>query len=64
MKSRTAIMNDKKTINGERRIHQWITDVRGTEFEAEFNVKLQALRADIAGLSEHYKSKLERLDND
>ena len=61
MKSRVAQMNDRKRANGERCTQQWITDVRGTEFEAEFNVKLQALRADIAGLSEHYKSKLEGL---
>lgn len=61
MKSRVAQMNDRKRINGQRCISQWITDVRNTEFEAEFNVKLQALRADIAGLSEHYKSKLEEL---
>ena len=54
-------MNDRKRANGERCIQQWITDVRGTELEAEFNTKLQALRADIAGLSEHYKSKLEEL---
>ena len=64
MKSSTAQMNDRKKANGERCISQWITDVRGTELEAEFNVKLQALRADIAGLSEHYKSKLEELAND
>lgn len=57
-------MNDRKKANGERCIHQWITDVRGTELEAEFNAKLQALRADIAGLSEYYKNKLEHLDND
>lgn len=64
MKSRVAQMNDRKRANGLRSTQQWITDVRGTELEAEFNVKLQALRADIAGLSEHYKSKLESLTND
>lgn len=60
-KSRTAIMYDRKRDSGQRQIKIWIADMRGTRFEDEFNTKLKALRADIAGLSEHYKSKLEEL---
>ena len=58
MKSSTALMNDRKRANGERCIHQWITDVRGTEYEDAFNKELKELRSRIDGLSEHYKSKL------
>lgn len=54
-------MNDRKRADGLRSTQQWIVDVRGTELEAEFNTKHQALRAEIAGLSEHYKSKMEGL---
>jgi len=61
MKSSTAQMNDRKRADGLRSTQQWIVDVRGTELEAEFNTKHQALRAEIAGLSEHYKSKMEGL---
>lgn len=44
---------------GLRSTHQWVVDVRGTELEAEFNIKLKALRDDIAGLSAHYEEKLK-----
>jgi hypothetical protein len=63
MKSSTTQMNDRKRASGLRSTQQWIVDVRGTELEDEFNAKLQAFRADIAGLSEHYKNKLEELNN-
>ena len=58
MKSSTALMNDRKRANGERCIHQWITDVRGTEHEEAFNKELKELRERIDGLSEFYKGKL------
>jgi len=63
-KSRTAIMNDRKREGGQRQIKIWIADMRDTKLEDEFNTKLKALRADIAGLSEHYKGKLEHQAND
>jgi hypothetical protein len=60
MKSRTAIMNDRKRASGLRELpKQWIIDVRGTEHEAGFNLRLQALLAEIAGLSLHYADKLK-----
>tara|TARA_R110000851_G_scaffold140488_2_gene277858 strand:- start:4126 stop:4329 length:204 start_codon:yes stop_codon:yes gene_type:complete len=60
MKSRTAIMNDRKRAAGLRELpKQWIIDVRGTEHETEFNLRLQALLAEIAGLSLHYTDKLK-----
>jgi hypothetical protein len=58
MKSSTAQMNDRKRANGERCIHQWIIDVRGTEHEEAFNKELKELRSRIDGLSEFYKGKL------
>lgn len=58
MKSSTALMNDRKRANGERCIHQWIIDVRGTELEESFNKELKELRSRIDGLSEFYKGKL------
>ena len=58
-KSSTTQMNDRKRANGLRSTQQWIVDVRGTELEAEFNIKHQALRDDIAGLSDHYEEKLK-----
>lgn len=61
MKSSTAQMNDRKRANGLRSTQQWIVDVRGTELEAEFNVKHQALRAEIAGLSMHYEDKIKAI---
>lgn len=61
MKSRTAIMNDRKRASGQRQIKIWITDTRDTDLNASFDEKLQERLADIAGLSEHYKSKLEEL---
>jgi hypothetical protein len=62
MKSRTAIMNDRKRDSGLRQLpHTWVIDVRDTEHEAEFNLRLQALLADIAGLSLHYADKLKQL---
>tara|TARA_R110002096_G_C14661646_1_gene728221 strand:+ start:36202 stop:36390 length:189 start_codon:yes stop_codon:yes gene_type:complete len=61
MKSRTAIMNDRKRASGQRQIKIWITDTRDTKLNAAFDEKLQERLADIAGLSEHYKSKLEEL---
>ena len=51
-------MNDRKRANGERCIHQWIIDVRGTEHEEAFNKELKELRERINGLSEFYKGKL------
>jgi hypothetical protein len=63
MKSSTAQMNDRKRESGLRSTQQWIVDVRGTELEFEFNVKHQALRNDIAGLSEHYADKLKSINN-
>tara|TARA_R110000737_G_scaffold219698_2_gene235669 strand:- start:24 stop:233 length:210 start_codon:yes stop_codon:yes gene_type:complete len=60
-KSRTAIMNDRKRASGQRQIKIWITDTRDTELNAAFDEKLQERLADIVGLSEHYKSKLEDL---
>ena len=57
-KSSTAQMNDRKRDSGLRSTQQWIVDVRGTEFEPEFNAKHQALRDQIAGLSMHYQEKL------
>ena len=58
MKSSTAQMNARKRANGERCIHQWIIDVRGTEHEEAFNKELKELRERIDGLSEFYKGKL------
>ena len=63
MASSTTEMNNRKKANGLRSTQQWIVDVRGTEFEYEFNVKLKALRNDIAGLSEHYTDKLKSITN-
>lgn len=63
MASSTTEMNNRKRANGLRSTQQWVIDVRGTELEAEFNVKLQALRNDIAGLSEHYAVKLKSMNN-
>jgi len=63
-KSRTAIMNGRKRDSGQRQIKIWIADMRDTKLEDEFNTKLRALKADIAGLSDHYKGKLEHQDND
>lgn len=60
-KSRTAIMNDRKRANGQRQIKIWITDTRDTELNSAFDEKLQERLADIAGMSDHYKSKLEEL---
>ena len=55
-------MNDRKRASGLRELpKQWIIDARGTEHEAEFNLRLQALLADIAGLSLHYADKLKQL---
>ena len=58
-KSSTAQMNDRKRQSGLRSTQQWIIDVRDTPLEAEFNIKLKALRDDIAGLSAHYEEKLK-----
>lgn len=60
-KSSTAEMNDRKRASGLRSTQQWIIDVRGTELEYEFNLKLKALRDDIAGLSAHYEEKLNEI---
>ena len=62
-KSSTTQMNNRKKANGLRSTQQWIVDVRGTELESEFNAKHQALRDDIAGLSEHYADKLKSINN-
>ena len=59
MKSSTAQMNDRKRESGLRSTQQWIVDVRGTELEAEFNIKHKALRDDIARLSARYEEKLK-----
>lgn len=61
MKSSTTQMNDRKRASGLRSTQQWVVDVRGTELEAGFNAEHQALRDQIAGLSEFYKEKLESL---
>ena len=57
-------MNDRKRDSGQRQIKIWIADMRDTRFEDEFNTKLKALKADIAGLSEHYKGKMKHQAND
>ena len=62
-KSRTTQMNDRKKASGLRSTQQWIVDVRGTELESEFNAKHQALRDEIAGLSDHYADKLKSITN-
>ena len=54
-------MNDRKRESGLRSTQQWIVDVRGTELESEFNAKHQELRDQIAGLSMHYKDKLNSI---
>ena len=55
-------MNDRKRASGLRELSkQWIIDVRGTEHEAEFNLRLQALLADIAGLSLYYENKIRAI---
>ena len=64
MKSSTALMNARKRANGERCIHQWITDVRGTEYEEAFNKELKELRSRIDGLSEYYQGKLNEIKGD
>ena len=63
MASSTTEMNNRKKANGLRSTQQWVIDVRDTELEYDFNVKLQALRDDIAGLSEHYADKLKSINN-
>mgnify|MGYP003630660043 FL=1 len=44
-----------------RMTSEWISKLESLGYEVE---AIKALRADIDGLSEHYKSKLERLAND
>lgn len=62
MKSSTTQMNDRKRASGLRSTQQWIVDVRGTELETGFNAKHQALRDQIAGLSDFYKEKLNNIN--
>ena len=55
-------MNDRKRASGLRELpKQWIIDVRGTEHEAELNLRLHALLSDIAGLSLHYENKIRAI---